>query len=72
MVCTEAEFVEQIMIDLVSQGYYGNDLLEHFREEVNQIQPAVEAMLAEVKRVAASGSEYDSYEDVFGREEKER
>lgn len=70
MVHTEAEFAEQIMVDLVSQGYSGNNLLEHFRKEVSQIRPAVEAMLAEVKRVAVSESEYASYENVFGRAEE--
>ena len=55
MVKTEAEFAEQIMVDLI---------------EVSQIRPAVEAMLAEVKRVAVSESEYASYEDVFDRVEE--
>ena len=72
MVKTEAEFAEQIMVDLIAQGYSGNDLLEHFKKEVSQIRPAVEAMLEEVKRVAVSGSEYVSYEDVFGKVEKEQ
>ena len=72
MVKTEAEFAEQIMVDLIAQGYSGNDLHEHFKKEVSQIRPAVEAMLEEVKRVAVSGSEYVSYEDVFGKVEKEQ
>lgn len=72
MVYTEAEFAEQIMVDLVSQGYSGIDLLEHYRKEVSQIRPAVEAMLAEAKRITVSESEYASYEDVFGRVEKEQ
>ena len=38
---TGAEFAEQIMVDLVTQGYSGNDLLEHFRKEVSQIRPTV-------------------------------
>lgn len=70
MVKTEAEFAEQIMVDLIAQGYSGNDLHEHFKKEVSQIRPAVEAMLAEVKRVAVSESEYASYEDVFDRVEE--
>ena len=72
MVSTEAEFAEQIMVDLIAQGYSGNDLHEHFKKEVSQIRPAVEAMLEEVKRVAVSGSEYVSYEVVFGKVEKEQ
>lgn len=42
MISTEAELAEQIMIDLVRQGYSGNDLQEQFRKEVDLIYPAVE------------------------------
>ena len=27
------DFAEQIMLDLINQGYSGNDLREHFKEE---------------------------------------
>lgn len=64
------EFAEQIMLDLINQGYSGNDLREHFKEEVSQIRPAVEAILAEAKRVAVSKSGYASYGDVFNEVEK--
>ena len=50
------EFAEQIMLDLINQGYSGKDLREHFKEEVNQIRPAVEAILAEANLVAVSKS----------------
>ena len=55
------EFAEQIMLDLINQGYSGNDLREHFKEEVSQIRPAMEAILAEAKLVAVSESGYASY-----------
>ena len=29
MINTEAEFAEQLMIDLITQGYSGNELNEH-------------------------------------------
>lgn len=64
------EFAEQIMLDLINQGYSGKDLREHFKEEVSQICPAVEAILAEAKRVAVSESGYVSYEDVFDEVEE--
>ena len=54
MVHTEAQFAEQIMVDLVTQGYRGNDLHEHFRKEVSQIRSAVESMLAETKKLLAA------------------
>lgn len=50
MVSIEAEFAEQIMIDLITQGYSGNELQEHFRKEVSQIRPAIKEMLADTKK----------------------
>lgn len=50
MISTEAEFAEQLMIDLITQGYSGNELNEHFRKEVIQIRPAIKAMLADTKK----------------------
>ena len=41
------EFEEQIILNLINQGYSGNDLRGHFKEEVSQIRPAMEAILAE-------------------------
>lgn len=37
----------------------------------SQVRPALDALLEEAGRVAASESEYASYEDVFSGEEKE-
>ncbi len=36
MVSIEVDFAEQIMIELITQGYSGNELQEHFRKEVSQ------------------------------------
>lgn len=65
------EFAEQILEDLIAQGYSGNELLERFKKAQKEVRPAVEAMLTQAERVAALESEFTSYEDVFGREEKE-
>lgn len=67
---TGGEFAEQILEDLIRQGYSGNALLEHFREAQAQVRPAVEEMIGEAEKAAASESEYESYDDVFGGEEK--
>lgn len=64
------EFAEQIMLDLINQGYSGKDLREHFKEEVSQIRPAVAAILAEAKRVVVLESGYASYGDVFDEVEE--
>ncbi len=62
------EFAEQILEDLVAQGYSGTELLDRFKKAQKEVRPAVEAMLMEAERVAASESEYASYGDVFGGE----
>ncbi len=67
---TGGEFAEQILADLIGQGYSGNELLEHFKQAQRQVRPAIEEMIREAERAAVSESEYESYEDVFG-EEKE-
>lgn len=65
------EFAEQILADLIAQGYSGADLLERFKRAQRQVRPAVEAVLEEEKRVAALEAGYATYEDVFGGEEEE-
>ena len=67
---TGGEFAEQILADLIEQGYSGKELLQHFKQAQSQVRPAVEKMIGEAERVAFSESEYVSYEDVFGKEEK--
>ncbi len=64
------EFAEQILAELIAQGYSGNDLLERFKKAQRSVRPAVELMLQEAGRVADSASKYASYDDVFGMEEK--
>ncbi len=60
------EFAEQILADLIAQGYSGTELLEQFKIMQKNVRPAVEAMLAEAEKAATSEIEYGTYEDVFG------
>ena len=64
------EFAEQILEELIAQGYDGKELLDRFKAEQRKVRPAVEAMLEEASRAAASETEYASYEDVFGEGSK--
>lgn len=66
---TGGEFAEQILADLIGQGYSGNELLQHFKQAQNQVRPAVSKMIEEAKKTAASESKYESYDDVFGEAE---
>lgn len=67
---TGGEFAEQILAELIERGYSGAELLQRFKQAQSQVRPAVEEMIGEAERVAASESEYMSYEDVFCGEEK--
>lgn len=67
---TGGEFAEQILAELIEQGYSGKELLQHFKQAQSQVRPAVEEMLGEAGRAAVSKAEYASYEDVFSEEEK--
>ena len=68
---TGGEFAEQILADLISQGYSGEELLKKFKQAQREVRPVVEAMLAEADRVAESKSGGYSLEDVFGAEDEE-
>lgn len=65
------EFAEQILAELIAQGYSGDELLQRFKKAQSQVRPAVEEMIGAAKRAAVSQSEFVSYEDVFGEVEKE-
>ena len=67
---TSGEFAEQILADLIRQGYSGEELLEKFKQAQRKVRPAVEAMLAEADRVAESKSGGYSLEDVFETEDE--
>lgn len=54
MIRTEAELAEHIMIDLVRQGYSGNDLHEQFKKEVDQIHLVEKEKLEKIWRADVS------------------
>ncbi|MDR2903288.1 MAG: AbrB/MazE/SpoVT family DNA-binding domain-containing protein [Clostridiales bacterium] len=63
------EFSEQILADLISQGYHGSDLLEKFKEQSRGIRPAVEKLLKEADAFAKSGEGRATMDELFGAEE---
>ncbi|WP_303824905.1 AbrB/MazE/SpoVT family DNA-binding domain-containing protein [Ruminococcus flavefaciens] len=66
---SSGDFSEQILADLIKEGFTGNELLEKFRERQAQVRPAVEAMIAEAEKAAKGETEYSTYEDIFGTED---
>lgn len=66
---TGGEFAEQILADLIAQGYSGEELLTQFKKAQQKIRPAVEKMLAQANRAAESKAEYATYKDIFHTED---
>ena len=63
------EFSEQILADLISQGYEGAALLEKFKEYCKAVRPAVEEMIQEAEKYVKSGGGDISRGELFGSEE---
>ena len=62
-------FDEEILADLIAEGYTGEKLLAEFKSARKQIRPAVEKMLDESRKAAQNPDKFDRYEDVFGLED---
>ena len=63
------EFAEQILADLISEGYSGTDLLEQFKNRQLKVRPAVERILRNAADAAKGEADYSQYDDVFGEME---
>lgn len=62
------EFSEEILADLIAQGFSGSELLEKFKAHSKKMRPAIEKMIAEADDFAASGKGKLSMEELFGKE----
>lgn len=63
------EFAEQILADLIAEGYTGSELLDEFKARQAKVRPAIEALLEEAKEVAHGKGQYSTCDDVFGSED---
>ena len=62
------EFSEQILSDLISQGYEGQELLEKFKEYSKAVRPAVLKMLEDNEAYAKSNEGRIPMDELFGTE----
>ena len=60
------DFAEQILTDLIDEGYSGQALLDEFKTRQANVGLAVEKMLETAKLVAQGTGEYSTYDDIFG------
>ena len=62
------EFAEQILADLIEQGYSGQELLTQFKTQQAKIRPAIERMIAEADEIARGDRESVSFDELFSGE----
>ena len=66
-------FSEEILADLISQGYAGEKLLSEFKKITHQVRPAIEKIIEEADALAKASSENysDPTDAIFGTDELE-
>lgn len=62
---SSGEFAEQILSDLIQQGYSGDELLEKFKAQQKKVRPAIEMMLEDAQKAAQGNGDFLKGEDVF-------
>ena len=62
------EFSEQILAELIKEGFSGRKLLSEFKKRQAKVRPAVEKMLEAAKQAARGNGKYSTYDDIFGPE----
>lgn len=69
----DSYFAEQILDDLIREGYTGHQLLVEFKKMNRKVKPAVENLIAEADRVAekASANYMDHTNSIFNDDELE-
>lgn len=68
----DSAFAEEILADLIRQGYSGQKLLSEFKRILRQIRPAVEKLIEEADALAkeASVNYLDPTDEIFGADEE--
>ncbi len=68
----DSVFAEEILADLIQQGYTGETLLAEFKKINRQIRPAVEQIIREADALAKVASENyrDLTDEIFGSDDE--
>ena len=61
-------FTMEILKDLISQGYNGNELLEKFAEQRDNIKKAIGLLIDEADEIAEGKRKSATTKDIFGEE----
>lgn len=66
---TGSEFSEQILADLISQDFSGQELLKKFKELSKKVTPAMERLIGEADSIAKGEKRSSTISDIFGAED---
>lgn len=66
---TGGDFAEEILTDLLAQGYSGDALLTEFKRMQQAIRPAVQEVMRQAEQVAAGNIPSEQYDDIFPKED---
>ncbi|RCX19285.1 hypothetical protein DFR58_10329 [Anaerobacterium chartisolvens] len=67
---TGNEFSEQILTDLIAQGFSGQELLVKFKEMSKKVAPAMNKLIDDADSLAKGEKKGATMADIFGAEEK--
>ena len=65
---SDDSFTMEILKDLVSQGYCGDELLAKFAEQRTNIKKAIGLLINEADEIAAGNRKSATTKDIFGEE----
>ena len=63
------EFAEEILADLLAQGYAGDELLAQFKAAQSKVRPAVEKLIDEADKLAMKKDGAAPFAELFDSEE---
>ena len=63
------EFAEEILADLLAQGYAGDELMAQFKAAQSKVRPAVEKLIDEADKLAMRKDGAASFAELFDSEE---
>ena len=63
---SDDSFTTEILKDMISQGYNGEQLLEKFTGQRSKIKQAINALLEEADEIAAGTRVGATIKDIFG------
>ena len=66
---SDGEFAEQILSELIAEGYEGAALLEEFKVRQGKVRTSIEQMLDMAKKAAKGETESYSFDDVFDEDD---